>query len=65
MCWTTTTPGEFLGSLVNTFFMASVPPVEAPMAIILLVVAARDFDSMASKGFVSVFLVEDGTSFTA
>jgi hypothetical protein len=33
MCWAITIPGVDAGNLVSTEAMASVPPVEAPMAI--------------------------------
>lgn len=45
MCWTTTTPGAFSGNRVRTLRMASVPPVEAPRAMSLLVVTDRALEA--------------------
>ena len=41
MCCTTTVPDEFAGIRVSTALRASVPPVEAPIAMTWLVVRAR------------------------
>ena len=49
MCWTMTIPGIFAGSLVKTSLMASVPPVDAPIAITLSVVSLRaEYESLGS-----------------
>ena len=42
MCCTITVPGALAGNRISTSRMASVPPVDAPMAIILCVVWAID-----------------------
>lgn len=47
ICWTITIPGTLAGSLVKTSFMASVPPVDAPIAITLSVVSlSAEYDSL-------------------
>ena len=51
MCWTMTIPGILGGIWVRTSLIASVPPVEAPMAITLFVVSARAKDG---RGFAEV-----------
>ena len=42
MCWTMTVPGASPGRDASTSRMASVPPVEAPMANTMWVVRSRE-----------------------
>src|SRR5580658_1345831 len=65
MCWVMTIPGTSDGRLMSTCLMASVPPVDAPMAMMRSVVAkcvgALRFGSTASASWRSTTTI-DGTS---
>ena len=49
MCWVMTTPGMFSGNCLSTSKMASVPPVEAPMAMTMSRQAASFVESEVLK----------------
>src|ERR1700733_508493 len=65
MCWVMTIPGMSDGRPMSTCLMASVPPVDAPMAMMRSVVAkcvgALRFGSTASASWLST-TASDGTS---